>query len=165
MKFGDNVILATEEKSNFWWKRVIKNFCFFVERVVFAIRLESRSRRTDKEQRTNGLAAAHVGPRVEARIADQPDAIKYIGDNPVKTHIRDILQNIARNEHYFLRLTLFFFFCYKKCGPRFNDWCLKLFWIVSEKYKIAETEYYYTIYVKCKIMFHERHPFIKFSIV
>jgi len=87
-------------------KFIIEYFYFFIERIVFAICPESRPRRTDEEQRTNGLAATHVGPRIKARITDQPDAIKYVEDTPVKTYLR-YSRNIVQNERYFLRLTLF----------------------------------------------------------
>jgi len=40
------------------------------------------------------LAAAHVGPRIKARITDQPDAINT-SETPLSKHIRDISQNIA----------------------------------------------------------------------
>ena len=49
---------------------------FIAERVVFAADVRSRVRGIVEKQRTNWLAATYVGPRVEAGIAHQPDAIK-----------------------------------------------------------------------------------------
>lgn len=51
------------------------SFLVLSERDVFAIYFERSARRIVQEQRPNGMAAAHVGPGIEARIADESNAI------------------------------------------------------------------------------------------
>lgn len=75
---------------------------------MFAIFLESRPRRTDQEQRTDGLATAHVGPRIEARITDQPDAIKYTGDTTVKTYPRYFTKYRLKRSFFFAPDIIFY---------------------------------------------------------
>ena len=57
-------------------RSIFLSLFFITERVVFAPHLEPRTRGIVEEQRTNWMATAYVGPRIEARITGQPDAIK-----------------------------------------------------------------------------------------
>lgn len=100
---------------DFWWRHMSAGIFVSAEWVVFAICLESRPRRTSEEQRTDGLAAAHVGPRIKARITDQPDAIKYTGDTTVKTYPRYFTKYRSKRSFLFAPDIISY---EKKCGSR-----------------------------------------------
>lgn len=53
------------------------------------------------------MAATHVGPRIETRITDQPDAIKYTGVASVKTYPRHFTK--YRPERTFIFIFFFSF--------------------------------------------------------